>query len=285
MTSGSKVRAGVRLRPGSKPRVWLFIVALAAAAVGVYALVVAPARHVPLLGGGWWLVLIAAFAVSDLVVVHVNIGRHAHTFTSSDIPLAAGLLLLPGVSLLTSRLIGGFVALGLVRRQQPVKLAFNLAQWAAGIAGALALWTTVSVTDLDSQQAWLVALACVLLSEIVSSLSTSTVIVLDGGTVSPAAATRSVVTVLFSGLANTALVLVAVAVIRLDWRGLWAVAAMAGFVAVAQRSHVRLQRRHGALERLNDVAQRLSRDLQATTIAHEIVVGTAKTLDAASASL
>src|SRR3954452_3776628 len=100
MTPQRGPRAEARMRLGSRLRVWLFVAALASAAVLIDVLVVAPVRHVPLVGGTWWFVLVAGFVLGDLVVVHVNIGRHAHTFTSSDIPLAAALLLMPSVSLL-----------------------------------------------------------------------------------------------------------------------------------------------------------------------------------------
>ena len=283
--TATSTAAETRSRLGSRLRVWLFIATLGSVAATLDVLVVMPARHTPLVGGGWWFVLVAGFAVADLIVVHVNIGRHAHTFTSSDIPLAAALLLLPNVSIITSRLVAGAIALGVVRRQPLTKLAFNLAQWSLGLVGALALRTAFTTSDATSQRAWLIALACVLLSEVVSALSTSSVIALDGGRMSAADVSRSVGTVLLSGLANTALVLIAITVVHTDWRGLWAVAVVAGFVAIAHRSHLRLQRRHGALERLNGSARRLGRDLQADAIANEIVMGAAATLNAATARL
>jgi diguanylate cyclase (GGDEF)-like protein len=277
--------AEAHTRLGSRLRVWLLIVGLAAAAASLNIFVVVPMRHPSLFGGGWWYVLVAGFAVADLIVVHVNIGRHAHTFTSSDIPLAAALLLLPNVSILSARLVAGAIALGLLRRQPLTKLAFNLAQWSLGIVGAIAVRTALTTSDATSQRAWLIALACVLLSEVVSSLATSAVITLAGGKMASADVVRNVGTVLLSGLANTALVLIAITVVDVNWRGLWAVAVVAAFVAVAHRSHLRLQRRHGALERLNGSARRLGRDLQADAIAQEIVTGAAATLNAASARL
>jgi diguanylate cyclase (GGDEF)-like protein len=277
--------AEARPRLGSRLRVWLFILALACAAALIDVLVVADLHDVPLVGGAWWFVLVVGFVVADLVVVHVNIGRHAHTFTSSDIPLAAALLLMPHASLLTARVVAGVIGLGLIRRQPLTKLSFNLAQWSLGVVGAVALRSAISTGDFTTQRAALVALTCVLLTEVVSSLATSAVIALDGGKMSAPVVTRSVATVLLSGLANTALVLVAVTVIHVDWRFLWAVCVVAGFVAIAHRSHLRLVRRHDALERLNATSRRLGRDLHADAIAREIVIGAASTLNAATAQL
>ena len=43
-------------------------------------------------------------------------------------------------------------------------------------------------------------------------------------------------------------------IIRRDWGAMWAVAVVAGYLVLAQRSHVLLEKRHGNLQRLNDVA-------------------------------
>jgi hypothetical protein len=140
-TAQTSPAAEARTRLGSRLRVWMLIAGLASAAVMLNVVLVEPVRHPSLFGGVWWYVLVAGFAVADLIVVHVNIGRHAHTFTSSDIPLAAALLLLPDVSILSARLVAGVIALGLVRRQPLTKLAFNLAQWSLGIVAAIAVRT------------------------------------------------------------------------------------------------------------------------------------------------
>jgi diguanylate cyclase (GGDEF)-like protein len=281
----AQVRAEARTRLGPRRHVWAFIVALATAAATLNVVVAAPVRQVGWAGQiGWWALLAAGFAVADLLVVHVNIGRHAHSFSASDVPLAAALLLLPHASILTSRLLGGALVLVLVRRQSLTKLAFNLAQWSLAVVSAVGVWTVVAVEP-NSQLGWLVALGCVLLAETTTALAISAVIALDGGRMPLVQVGRTVGTHLFNGLANVAFVLVSVAVARQDWRGLWAVAVVATFLVVAHRSHLRLQRRHGALERLNDVARRLGRDLQADAIAQEIVTGAAATLSAATARL
>jgi diguanylate cyclase (GGDEF)-like protein len=88
-----------------------------------------------------------------------------------------------------------------------------------------------------------------------------------------------------TAVTQTSFALVAYTVIRLDWQAVWAVAVVAGYLVLAQRSHVLLQKRHGALQRLNDVAGRLGRDLHPDTIANEIVVGAVHALHGAAAEL
>ena len=96
---------------------------------------------------------------------------------------------------------------------------------------------------------------------------------------------RAIGTDLVTTGAQTAFALVAISVTTVDWRGLWAVAVVAAYVAHAQRSHIRLQQRHGALQRLNEVAARLNQDLHADVIAQEIVAGAVRTFDASAAEL
>src|SRR4051794_19958490 len=285
VTARITARAETSRRLGSRLRVWLLIVALAGLAAGIHMLAVAPVRHVPLYGGLPWLALVLGFAVADSIVVHINIGRHAHSFSFADVPFAVALLLAPHVSILTSRLVGGGLLLLLVQRQPLTKLAFNLTQWALAIVSALAVWEAFPDGGAQDQRAWAAAVVAVLTLELASALAISAVIALDGGRVDLRGVARSAGTAMFTSVANTAFVLMAVGVGRHDWRGLWAVAVVAVFLAVAQRSHVRLQKRHGALERLNNTSRRLGRDLHADAIASEIVIGAAGTLNAATAQL
>jgi diguanylate cyclase (GGDEF)-like protein len=57
------------------------------------------------------------------------------------------------------------------------------------------------------------------------------------------------------------------------------------FVAMAQRSHVRLQKRHDSLQRLSTFASTLGRDLHAEVIASDVLVGATAMLDGLSAQL
>jgi diguanylate cyclase (GGDEF)-like protein len=277
--------AGAHTRSGSRPVAWLFIGVLAAAAVALVMTLVAPGRP-PMFGGGWmWMAMAAAFVVGDGVAVHVNLGRHAHTFSLADLPMAAGLLLAPHVSLLSARLVGALGVVALLRRLPPMKLLFNLANWGLGTACALAVWVALTGGHAGTSRSGLGVLLAVLVCELVCALAISTVIVLTGGRMSTADVARSVMTGAFAGLANTSFVLMSVAMVHTNPVASWAVVVVAAFLAVGQRSHVRLQKRHGALERLNDAARRLGRDLQADVIAQEIVVGAAAALNAATARL
>src|SRR5207245_485485 len=71
-----------------------------------------------------WPVGAAAFAASEVLVVHVQRQRDAHTFSISDLVLAAGLYLAAPGALVTALVVGAGAALLLHRRQTGLRLAF-----------------------------------------------------------------------------------------------------------------------------------------------------------------
>ena len=88
----------------------------------------------------WWALpaLAGAVAVSELAVVHLQFGRQRWTFSLTEAVLGAALVLAPGGWTVAA------VALGVasaqrVRAQPPLKLAFNVAQFAASAAAAQAV--------------------------------------------------------------------------------------------------------------------------------------------------
>src|SRR3954469_1051608 len=113
------------------------LIAVLAATAGVLGLTVVPrlagadsALHLP------WIAWVAAFALSELLVVHIQLQRDSHSFSMTDLVLVAGLYLLDPAALVAAQVAGVGLALVLHRRQFGLKLAFNLAQY--GLAGCLA---------------------------------------------------------------------------------------------------------------------------------------------------
>jgi len=267
-------------------RVWLLITAIAAGAGTLWTLLL-PTERAPLAVGNGvalWCALTIAFVVTDSNMVHLNVGRHAHSFSFSFVPIVVGLFILPPPALLGARLVGTVCALSLLRRS-PVKVAFNMAQVALGLGIAVQAWHQVGAGDPSSMRSWLAAVVALLVLSVISSLAVSAVIRVDGGQQSWSAFGRTLLTDVVTAVTQTAFALVTLTVIDVNAWGLWAVAIVAAYLVVAQRSHVTLQKRHGALQRLNEVSSRLGRDPQADAIAQEIVIGAVRALGASSAEL
>ena len=267
-------------------RVWLLVLGLAAGAA--FAWLLAWGDRAPLAapahGTALWVALTAAFVVTDTNMVHVNVGRHAHSFTFSFVPLVLGLFELTPTQLLSARVVGAATGLLLLRRP-PVKIAFNLAQIGLGLGLASLAWTRIASRDAMSMQTWSAAVVALLVVAVVSSLTITAVIAVDGAQHPLAMFGRTLVTDIATAVAQTAFALVALTVARVNVWGLWALCVIAGYLVLAQRAQVLLQKRHGALERLNDVAGRLGRDLHSDLVAREVLLGAVRALNGAAAEL
>ena len=115
------------------PAIWAFNALVAAAAVGVYLLAVAPLAQTGALSLAPIIVLVgivAAFTATEWGRVYIHFRQEAQSYSLSEIPLVIGLFVLAPDQLVLARVLGAAVALGLVRRQDPKKLVFNLASFA-----------------------------------------------------------------------------------------------------------------------------------------------------------
>ncbi|MGB8385744.1 MAG: GAF domain-containing protein, partial [Dermatophilaceae bacterium] len=134
-------------RPG-----WLIpkvkIAALAAAMFGVALLLCLaqrglPAPAVPPRIPVW--LLAAVFVATELVLLHVEVGEEAWSYSLSDGPLVLGLFFCPPLGLMTARVTGSAVAMLVSNRPAPLKLGFNLTLAAAEPAVAVCvqrlIWT------------------------------------------------------------------------------------------------------------------------------------------------
>ena len=122
-------------------RVWALTAVLAAIALAIASLELpaGPPAQAPV-ALPWWL-LAAVFYVTETTVIHLHIGRSAHSFSMSEVPLILGLFFLdPGAVPRRPGSIGAGLALVISRRQRSVKLAFNLSQF------MLARWSHSSVS-------------------------------------------------------------------------------------------------------------------------------------------
>ena len=157
--------------PDAAPRVSVrrrivLLVAVLGAAAAILGLTVVPSLPGPDSALGLpWMAWVGAFALSEVLVVHVQLQRDSHSFSLTDLVLVAGLYLLEPAALITAQVAGVGLVFVLRRRQYGVKLAFNLAQ--SALAGCLA--TTVFTvlgrdTVLSGAWDWVAALAAVAVS-------------------------------------------------------------------------------------------------------------------------
>jgi diguanylate cyclase (GGDEF)-like protein len=101
----------------------------------------------------WWLAL--GFLVGERCVVHLEFSRNAHSFSLGDVPLVFGLVLASGSDLVIAAVVGPALTLLLDRRLPPIKLFFNLGQFALSVclANLICYWLSPVGTDWGPQLA------------------------------------------------------------------------------------------------------------------------------------
>jgi diguanylate cyclase (GGDEF)-like protein len=246
---GASVREALR----APRRVWVFngILALACAAVWAVAL---RGLDVPAFGrqpvlAWYWLGL--AFYLAEVLVVHLQFRKQAHTLSLTEIGLTLGLLLGAPSALLFGQLAGTFVALVVNRRRsqlrQLAKFAFNLAELPLCSGVALLVFRALASPADSAPHLWVLVLLACAVAHVVGILLVSTVIAIAEERLQAPQLGRTLVTSTLGALATASLGLAVVelleirpaAVLLLVIPVLATVAAFRGYMEQReQREHV-----------------------------------------------
>ena len=169
------------MRPGAR-KVWLLGLTVAATATAVQLLGMGRIDQLPGTPSlPWWGVALG-FAAAEVLVVHVQFRREAHSFSLNEIPLVVGLFTLAPAELVLAQVAGAALSLVLHRRQPPVKLVFNLAQLALGAQmAALCTHAIAGLGDPLGPAAWAGALTGVLVATLMGAVAVSAAIYLREG--------------------------------------------------------------------------------------------------------
>ena len=249
----TKAPADAASNPSTGAQVWTLISAIAVAAAAIITLKVtglsapADAPGHPALN----LVLLAVgFAVAELAVVYLPIGRNAYSLTLNEIPLVVGLFLLPPTHFVVARLVGAAVPLAWRNRGSVRKLAFNIAQYALEAGTVVVVYQLVlgGAAPL-SPRGWLAVGLAVVTSDLLGTVLITLVIAAHTGT--RPQVQRDVISLgPVAPLVNASFALVLIYVVTVDWRAVWTVAVVVGVLALAQRSQHNLRQRTESLEQL-----------------------------------
>lgn len=126
--------------------------------------------------------LAVMFYVSEITVVHVKFKRNTQSFSMSEIPLVLGLFFVSPIALLAAQLAGNAAALTVHRRQPPLKLAFNLAQFSLVTAFTVLFFRTiVGSSDPFGPIGWATAIAAVAFGNVVANALVHLAIRATGG--------------------------------------------------------------------------------------------------------
>ena len=257
------LRAGFR-RIGSSTtgtaRVWALTVVLAAVAVvlATLELPAGPPAKAPVTLP-WW-VLAAVFYLTEAKVVHLHIGRSAHSFSMSEIPVVYGIFFFAPAEFIAARLIGAGLALVINRHQRSVKLGFNLAQFLlCSVVTVGVVQLLVGVTASFGPRDWPTAFLATSAENMVGVFAVTAAISLAEGAPQHARIPRMLMMGAIVSLTNTSLALLVITVLFVEPAAalLFAVPIIAVFVAY--RAYVSERQQHEGLEMLYESTRILQR--------------------------
>jgi hypothetical protein len=158
-------------------RIWGVIAALAVLAAGLVVTAFLHPVQPPHDRRISWVVLALLFALTEAVVLHVQIRREARSVSLSEVPLCLGLFFADPAALLVARLVGSSVIWLFWRRQAVIKTAFNLVNATVEIAVALLVFAAVSASaGVDNPRTWVAAALAAIVSNVVTAIAVSGVI-------------------------------------------------------------------------------------------------------------
>jgi PAS domain S-box-containing protein len=163
-------------------QVWLLALFLDAGAIVVF---LGPLQQLPRFAGHGdipWPLLIIFFFLSEVLVVHLEVRRSAHTYSLSEIPTVMALFFAGPSELVVCRVVGSALALALIRRNNLVKLAFNLGLFAWETS--IAVWffrTIVQGSPPVSPLGWSAALLAMVAFSVTAVVLINIVIALHQG--------------------------------------------------------------------------------------------------------
>jgi diguanylate cyclase (GGDEF)-like protein len=258
--TGNQATPGVRSRLlfGLSPVWWLNLLLVGAAA----ALFLSVERDLPPLESPhltWWM-LAPAFFVAERCVVHLQFRRSAHSFSLGDMPLVFGLIFASPNHLLAGVLVGTFFTLLADRRLPPIKLVFNLAQFAlAACIGIFVVHQLTSVSEELGPHLWAATFLATEASGVLTVLLIGLAISVSEGAVQARTLGQMLVMDFVVSATNTSLALGGAIVVSTDPRAIPLLVVPAITVFLAYRAYLLERQRHERLEFLYEATRTLSR--------------------------
>ena len=240
--------------------IWVLVALVAGTAVALYFAVV---RDLPAytddLRVPWW-ALAAGFAATEVFVIHAHIRGSAHTLSLSELPLVVGLLLATPHDLVIAQVVGPLVVLLFVRGSAPVKVAFNVAQFAlTATLTVLVLHTLMPAPAAIGPGVWTATFVAVAAASLVAAGLVLAVIALAEGALPSVDVYRMFGADLVVALTNTSIGLAGATLIAQDWHAFWLIIPPAVVLILAYRAYLSEHTKHRSLEFLYGVARSISR--------------------------
>ena len=263
LTASTAADDGARFTPSAWARVvgsvthgrrliWILAGFIGAAALSLSARTSGLERIPGGLAVPWW-ILLATFALCEILVVHVTFGANSLSFGLSEVPISLSFCSLAPLPAVAVRLAGAIIGLSW-KRVRGVKLAFNLASAALETTVATMTYRAVLGTAAPlSSRGWAALLIASLAIDLVSGITIYTAMSLADERFDPSILPEVALSGIASATVNGCVAIVTVIVLSTDPYAGFALAVVAGVVLVSYRAWTHQQRRHSQLQLLYDV--------------------------------
>jgi hypothetical protein len=201
-----------------------------------------------------------AFGLAEVGVLRFSVRSQAITVSLATIPLVIGFYFADPSALVLAQLTGAAIALAIVRRDAPAKVALNLALLTLGSSLAIVVFRSLgtSLPD-DPLDWWGVSFAATSVIALTGVVAMAVVSALSPGRAQPGALRLALLVGLVAAAVNTSLGLVGVAFLRTNPEYLWLVLAPALLAVLSYRAFAAQRDREERIEFLYDCARILAR--------------------------
>ena len=207
----------------------------------------------------WWGLAIAYF-LSGVLVAHITFRNQAYTLTLGEVALVIGLVSSSPAALIAGGLTGTAVSLILVRRQQPMKVIFNLATFLAEADVAILVMTAlVGGHGVNSGAGWLAALGGTVAASAVGQIMVSVIVLTSARALLLKPVLRTFAFMLLAAVLNTVLGLSGVHVAGTDPQLAALLLIPCAVLAAAYRSYLSERRKHTRVRLLFEASAALQR--------------------------
>jgi diguanylate cyclase (GGDEF)-like protein len=207
----------------------------------------------------WW-ALAVAFYLAETNVVHLEFRRQAHTFSLSEIPLVIGLVFATPVDFVLANVLGAGLGLLLIRRQPPIKLAFNLSHFALEATLAVIVFNLLNGGNFNpGAVVWLAAFAAAAAVNVVGIVSIAVAISFAEGRWEKGRLPEVLKFGLAVGMTNTSVALMGVTILWLEPSAAWLLGIPIALILIAYRTLMSEREKNKSLEFLYESTRILQR--------------------------
>jgi diguanylate cyclase (GGDEF)-like protein len=206
----------------------------------------------------WWL-LAVGFAIAEACVVHAHVRGSAHSLSLSELPLILGLLLGDPAQLVPAQILGAGIVLVLRRGHSPLKLIFNVGQFALTTSLAAIVLHGIAPHGASGPALWAGTFAAVTVASLMGATLVYCAIGLAEGALPSSRPATMIGAALAVALTNASVGLAFASVVAEDVRSGWLLIPPAAILLLAYRAYLSERTKHQSLEFLYEVARSVSR--------------------------